>query len=203
MNGRHDHAVILARGASRRMGRPKGLCRRPGASRTLLETVVQLYLGSGWPVAVVTTPALADLYRTACPEAAPVLWIEQSGGGGTARTCLAAVAALDSVATHLWLHPVDLPDVRPQTLQDLRVASEADPEAILIPHHGSRRGHPVVLPCGPWRGLDPLQHPEEMRELISATGCRKINHAVRDAGVVQDVDDPAALGRELPGTGRS
>jgi CTP:molybdopterin cytidylyltransferase MocA len=196
VNGRRDHAVILARGASRRMGSPKGLCRLAGSPRNLLETVLDLYAAFGLPTAVVTTPALATLYRDACRLPGPVCWIEYPAGGGTAATCLAAAAGLASDHTHLWLHPVDLPAVQPATLDSLRRVSSASPDAVVIPRHDDRRGHPVLVPMAPWRGLAPDDHPGEMRELIAASGCEIVWLDVQDAGVVSDVDEPGDLRRE-------
>ena len=40
---RRDWAVVLARGESRRMGRPKGLCSAPDDPRPFLQRVYDLY----------------------------------------------------------------------------------------------------------------------------------------------------------------
>ena len=60
---RRDWGVILARGDSARMGRPKGLCRLPGDAASFLASICGLYARAGLPVAVVTRPDLGSLYR--------------------------------------------------------------------------------------------------------------------------------------------
>jgi len=103
---RCDWAVILARGESKRMGWPKGLCRRPGDDEPFLVRIVRLYGAAGLPVAVVTTDRLRRLYEPALARDAVQRWIEREPGAGTAASAGAALAALVGTASHLWLHPV-------------------------------------------------------------------------------------------------
>ena len=64
MESRADHAVILARGDSRRMGVPKGLCRLPDDPQCFLGRIVQLYRLPGLPVSIVTTGPLSSRMKT-------------------------------------------------------------------------------------------------------------------------------------------
>ncbi len=195
---RLDRAVILARGDSARMGRPKGLCRLPDAPECFLSRVVRLYAARNMPVAVVTRPDLLDDYRAAIADLMVADWIGHPRGGGTAATVLAAVAALDGRATHLWLHPVDLPLVSPDSLDRLAALSDSEPESILVPRHAGRRGHPVLTPLAPWRDLDPAGHPGPMRDLL-ALGPAPLKWVdLPDPGVFRDFDTPGDLSTPHP-----
>lgn len=199
MTSRRDWAVILARGESRRMGRPKGLVRAADDPRPLLARIAALYAARGVPVCIATSPALAAAYGATVPAGLRPVWALHPPGGGTAATCLAAVARLDGRATHLWFHPVDLPRVLPETLDRLADASREEPESVIVPFHGEDRGHPVIAPLAPWRGRDPAEHPDAaMRDLIAASGIGIRSVRVSDPGTVADLDAPGDL--SAPGT---
>ncbi len=201
MSGRRDWAVILARGESRRMGRPKGLCAaRPGGP-TMLEAVAALYAGAGLPLAVVTTPPLAVRYRPLLAGRGETLWIERAPGGDTAASVVAALEELGERATHLWLHPVDLPGVAPATLELLARRSRRQPRAVLVPAFRGTPGHPVVLPVAGWLDLRGASPAGAMRELLREPGRgRRAVVAVDDPGVIADLDAPADR-KPLPDAG--
>ncbi|MBC8423154.1 NTP transferase domain-containing protein, partial [bacterium] len=138
-------------------------------------------------------PERAPPPGAAVPAGVVDAWILHPAGGGTAATCLAAVGGLDGRASHLWFHPVDLPLVAEATLRTLADLSRDDPEKILVPRHAGGRGHPVISPLSPWRGLSPADHPGDMKGLIDRceTGFRYAD--VPDPGIRRDFDDPEDL----------
>jgi CTP:molybdopterin cytidylyltransferase MocA len=197
---RCDWAVLMARGDSRRMGQPKGLCRLPGVERTFLEVITGLYRDAGHPVAVVTTDDLAAQYRRCCPELWVDAWLLRTRGGGTAETVMAALADLADRATHLWLHPVDLPGVAADSLAAIRCCSQAHPGAVIVPEFQGIPGHPVVLPTGPFEFLIGWPIPTaQMRPWLlelTAPGPKRVaplqTISLEDVGVVTDYDDDPA-----------
>ena len=199
---RCDWAVILARGESQRMGRPKGLCRLPDDDDPFLVRIARLYGTAGLPVAVVTTGRLRRLYEPAVTSGAVQRWIERAPGAGTAASAGAALAVLAGTASHLWLHPVDLPEVRAASLHTLRARSQAEPNALLVACYGDRPGHPVVMPVASFQVLADPDLPgrmcDRLREVCDASGDRRERIvrrlvALDDPGVVADYDDPADL----------
>ncbi len=190
---RSDWGVILARGDSSRMGRPKGLCSLPGDTSTFLTRICRLYGRAGLPVAVVTSPDLATLYQAESSGADVDEWVLLDRGGGTAASCLAAVTSLAERATHLWFHPVDLPLLTDETLSRLQTVSSEAPDAVLVPWHGTRRGHPVITPVAPWRGLSPADYPGSMKTLIETHDVVLRRVPLQDPGIHQDFDRPEDL----------
>lgn len=190
-----DCAVIMARGGSLRMGRPKGLCRLPGRRRNFLQLILDLYAGFGLPAAVVAAPQTLDGYRRAAGPRRQVEWIPEDPGGGTARTVLAAVAALGARHARLWLHPVDLPLVAASTLGALARTARDHPGAIVAPVRDGRPGHPVLIPTADFREAAPRRAGIEadMRDLLRGGGSRLVEVAVTDPGVTLDFDYPADL----------
>jgi CTP:molybdopterin cytidylyltransferase MocA len=196
---RRDWGVILARGGSRRMGKPKGACRTASDERPLLVRVTGLYASGGFGVAVVTTAALRRIYRPLLRDAR-IRWIIGGGGRGTAASAGAALQALASEASHLWLHPVDLPAVTARTLAVLRARSRREPHAVIVPHFRGRRGHPVILPVARLSRCADPRLPGRMRDQLrrwcgdrpgTLAPLRRV--ACADPGIVRDVDDPGAL----------
>jgi CTP:molybdopterin cytidylyltransferase MocA len=165
-----------------------------------LLSIVRLYRSLGFPVAIVTTPPLREAYAAAVIGIEEVHWIVVAAGEGTARTVTAALTGLADSATHLWLHPVDLPGVALETLRELEMRSRANPQAVLVPEYEGQPGHPVVLPSRPFAALEPNVPPGAMRPwLLELTRPGPDQLApllavpLTDAGVIRDYDDPEAL----------
>ncbi len=190
---RQDWAVVLARGDSSRMGRPKGTCRVPGGRETFLSRICELHRRAAHEVAVVTLPELGPTYEACVHPATVTEWILHPPGGGTAASCLAAVHRLADRATHLWFHPVDLPLVSSATIRHLAAVSAAAADELLIPRHEGLRGHPVVSPLRPWLGMRPDDHPGAMRSLIEQCGSPVRFVDLPDSGIRLDFDRPEDL----------
>lgn len=203
---RSDRLVVLARGRSARMGRSKGLVCLPDDARPLLVRVLDLYRTFGMAGLVVALDAAAADYGNLVRRDRDVEIWPAAGGAGTARTVAIAWAAVGTSHSHLWAHPVDLPLVRPGTLELLRRSSAAQPARVVRPVYRGRPGHPVVLPCTVLAALDATLReagglfavPGDMKDLLraeplTACGADLETVAVDDPGVVQDFDDPGTL----------
>jgi CTP:molybdopterin cytidylyltransferase MocA len=201
MAARSDWAVILARGLSTRMGLAKGLCRLPGDTETFLQRITALYCRRGFAVACVTTDRTAAEYRKALPDLKLDRWILRTGGGGTAGSVMAALADLADRASHLWLHPVDLPSVRRETVATIADRSLADDGKVIVPRHENVPGHPVVMPTGPFVFLVGWPVPSgqmrpwllELTEAGEKQVAPLVDLPVTDPGVVTDYDDEGSL----------
>jgi len=206
VSARDDWGVVLARGESRRMGRPKGLCPSGLPGRSCLQAVADLYAAAGWPLAVVTTAPLAELYRPLLAGGPPTLWIVRDGGGDTALSVVAALEELGETAVRLWLHPIDLPQVAAATLARLAAAAREAPGCVLVPEHAGAPGHPVVLPTAPFLPLRGARPDGPMRPLLLAAArgegaARAPLRAVPvdDPGVIADRDTPGEPGTDAAG----
>lgn len=200
---RRDGVVILARGQSSRMGRPKGLVRLNPDGPCLLRLIVDQYRNLEIPRWVVVHPDHTDLYLSELQDELDVRVITGEEGGDTARTVVQAWRSLlsDGVAlSHLWAHPVDLPLVTPETFSLLQVESTRHPLEIVRPAWGEQPGHPVVLPANFLQVLDSFPGWEQraLRELLNDYILPSGGPALRvvpvpDQGVVRDFDCPSDL----------
>ena len=201
MTARRDWLVILARGESRRMGRPKGLLPVPGrGGESFVATIAASYRDLGFAGCVVTLPALVRRYDDALAGWPGLTVVGADGGGDTARTVWHGWQAAPAPVTHLWAHPVDVPLVRPETLSALAEASGRQPLRPIRPSWRGSPGHPVIVPtAGLAVGLAALWWQDlAMKEFLgraAAAGlCAPITELpLMDPGAGRDFDTPDDL----------
>ena len=193
--------VIMARGDSRRMGVPKGLCRLGPNALPFVAQLNRLYVDLGFPVLLVVRQEDELSYRD-CLEDFPVEILSAPGGAGTAQTMRlaldwAANRKLEEVC--FWAHPVDLPLVRPHTIRQLLAAFEKDTSNALRPWHEGIPGHPVLFP-----GLTlarvlaadnaSLTMAAAWEIAVSQAVARPVlNIETDDQGIIADFDNPEQL----------
>lgn len=183
-------AIILAAGASRRLGRPKQLVRLGGES--LLRRTVRAALACD-PVLVV----LGSQAETMAADLAglPVIQIlNRDWEEGMASSIRAGIRALPAGAEAALFLVCDQIAVDAALVDRLLQARQADPEAVVTCGYGGTRGTPSLFParCFP-----------QLLELQGDRGARALLHigpvvVVSFPEGVRDVDLP----EDLPGPGR-
>ena len=190
MNGKQNKsgvsAVVLAAGASRRMGTPKQLL-RIGAETILERTLNNVRASDAAEIVLVLGHAAESVEKAISTEQVRVVHNPdyQEGMGTSLRTGLAAVSA-DAIAAIIVL--ADQPFVRPETFNRLITCHRETRPQIIIPMYQGFRGNPVLLD----RSVFP-----EIKGLSGDVGCRAIfgDHTegirklpVDDAGILLDID---------------
>lgn len=159
-------AVVLAAGASRRMGRPKALL--PVGSETLLARVLRAYLGSPLGEVLLVLGRDAEAVRGSALPVDPRLrvvvnpdWAE--GLSSSLRCGVEALAAGPSAAVLVGLG--DQPSVTSELVS--RVASAWVPGVgLVVPVHGGRAVHPVLFGRALWPELGALTGDVGAREVV-------------------------------------
>lgn len=197
--------VVLAAGASRRMGTPKAALTLGG--RTFLAHVVAALHGGGVPDVVVVIGDDPGGAVAGAARACGVGWVRnpapERGQLASLQVALEHVARTVPAADAVLVALVDHPAVRAATVAALREAAAREPSAaILVAAHGGRRGHPVLFRRSVWPEL--LAAPDEggARTVVHADPARVRVVAVDDPGVVMDVDTPEDLRRLRATAGR-
>jgi len=182
-------AVILAAGASRRMGEPKQLLRLGG--KTLLEGVLDNARGAAVHEIVVVLGASAENIRQQVDLGGIKVVINSSHEQGMGTSLGAGLAALDPAINATLILLADQPFVRAATLDRICGEYRRSHAQIVIPLYNGFRGNPVLL--------DRSVFPEVM-SLSGDVGCRAIfgNHLegivklpVDDVGILLDIDSKA------------
>lgn len=182
-------AVVLAAGASTRMGRPKALL--PVEGVPFIERIVRSLERTRVDRTLVVLGHDADAMR----EAVAYLGVETAVNPDYARGQLSslqtAIRALEGEPVEAVLvHLVDHPFMESGLVDRMIERFRAEEKLIVVPRFAGRRGHPVLFSCKlfpeflaapPEAGAKPVVrgHPDETLEL--ETG---------EEGVLIDIDTP-------------
>jgi molybdenum cofactor cytidylyltransferase len=182
-------AVILAAGQSSRMERFKPLL--PIGSGRAIERVAQAFLSAGISDLIVVTGHRADeLQQTLAPLKVSCVENKQYRQG-MFSSVQAGIRALPASCPAFFIHPADIPLVRPHTIRRLVDAFQAWRPAVLYPLFDGRRGHPTLIQRDlipgilSWKGTGGLRACLQDREAAS----REL--PVADEAVLMDMDTPA------------
>jgi CTP:molybdopterin cytidylyltransferase MocA len=88
------------------------------------------------------------------------------------------------------LTPGDLPAIQPATVRAVVEAWAASSDALCVPVHGGRRGHPVLLPRRTWPEVLALGPGESLRTYLRLHVDEIQRVEVPDAGIHADLDSP-------------
>ena len=185
--------LVLAAGASRRMGRPKALLPLGSSGLTFVRIICDTLRAAGVaPVMVVTRAELADSLAAVVPGIELV--VNREPDRGQLSSLLAGLETLGAPEAAL-VTLVDLPLVHASTVASLLATWHRTRAPLVRPLWAGRHGHPVIFGA-------PLL--DALRKADLATGAKPVVHrflsdavsvAVDDPGTVDDIDTPEAYDR--------
>jgi CTP:molybdopterin cytidylyltransferase MocA len=180
--------LILAAGASRRMGTPKALLVYRG--ETFLDRLIGLLAANCQEVAVVLGYQAAEI-RSGIRRGAEARFLENPDPGrGQLTTLQTGLAGIEADA--VVFTPLDYPGVTADTVSRIVAALRAG-AALVVPEFEGRHGHPVGVSRLLAAEILALPENSQAREVIHRHQATYLR--VADAGILMDVDDPAAYGR--------
>lgn len=182
-------AIVLAAGASSRMGRPKALCEWRG--RPFVWHLVHLAKPSCDPIVVVVG---AHAVPDDLIEPATVV-VNKDWEQGRLSSLQAGLRAAPGADAYLVL-TVDRPRISPSTITALIAAAEPG-GAILQPCEGKRPGHPIVYPSDVIPDLLALAPTATARDLYSKpeVAQRRGTVEVDDPAIYDNIDTPEDLAK--------
>ena len=185
--------IILAAGASSRMGTPKALLDYRG--ETFVGRLVRV-LGASCEPVIVVLGYHAEVIRSHVPAEAKIV-VNPDPSRGQLSSLQTALGALPADAQGFAFIPVDSPAVEADTVAKLARAFEQRDKSTLfvIPRQGGHRGHPVVAARSIAAEFLALPPTAEAREVVHARVDRTQYVDVDDAGIFTDVDDPETYRR--------
>lgn len=174
--------ILLAAGASTRMGQKKALLEYQGEA--FLDRLIRVYAEAGAAPYVVLgydASAIAAGLRRA---AEALLLINPQPERGQLSSLQTGLAALPEACEFVFFTPVDACGVEPATVRLLLDAARSALPPVLVPRHAGRHGHPV--------GID-RDVRKELLALDSSGTARSVIHRHRESTLYVDVDDAAVL----------
>jgi len=177
----HVGAVVLAAGASTRLGEPKQLLMLGG--ETLLERAVRVAREAGCSPVVVVLGASAASIQAVCDFGDAVVvvndgWAE--GMGSSVRTGVGALLDVDACV----VMTCDMPAVTASHLRALMASGE-----VTASSYAGRRGVPAYFPAGAFQSLLELRGDAGAKDLLRSA------HFVELVGGELDVDTTTDLAR--------
>lgn len=153
-------AVILAAGASKRVGEPKQLLMLAG--ETLLERTVRVAQAAGCSPVVVVLGASAEVIQVKCelPDVVIVMnadWAE--GMGSSVRAGVAAMLGLDACI----VMTCDMPAVTAEHLRALMISGEMTASS-----YSGKRGVPACYPATAFQSLMELRGDSGGKNLLQS-----------------------------------
>ena len=145
-------AIVAAAGMSRRMGEPKQLL--PWGEGTVIEAVVNTLAAAGVePVVCVVGHQAAQMRAALRTTPALIVYNSAYAHGEMLSSYQAGIQWLieqGNRASGLLLALSDQPHLPIEVVRDVCTAARTQPDAIVIPSHEMRRGHPIYLPRRFW-----------------------------------------------------
>jgi molybdenum cofactor cytidylyltransferase len=188
--------IILAAGASSRMGRPKALL--PIGQDSFVTRVCRTLLEAG----------VDDLVVVAGPEHAAVAEAVRVAGltvrvvgnprrdDGQLSSVLAGLAVADRPGVDAVLvHLVDAPLVRPETARAVLDAFRRTHAPVVRPEAGGRHGHPVLFSRRVFDDLRRADPAVGAKAVVRAHAADACDVPVDDEGACQDIDTPEDYAR--------
>ena len=186
-NAKTVDGIVLAAGASTRMGESKALLQVDGA--TFLERAVHLLRDAGCRYVVAVTNDDDWVERLADVSGAAVV-INEAEGSEQIDSLRLGIANLPEDADAVLVLPVDFPRVSLETVKRLIEEFQSSGAPILNPSYNGQAGHPVLFARAVLPELIEPDLPDGARTVIDAHADEARVIDVNDAGVLVDVDTP-------------
>jgi CTP:molybdopterin cytidylyltransferase MocA len=192
--------VVLAGGASSRMGRPKATLPLDGSGETFLSRIIRTALSAGLPEIVVVGGAHVEAARAAWPAAdrrvqvlANTDW--EMGQLSSLLVGIDAPAVVPVEAVLVLL--VDVPLVTADTIKQVATAWRDSRAPIVRPARGDEHGHPVIFDCCVFAELRRADVAAGAKSVVRAHAGQIVNVPIDDPGAYRDIDTPAEYARIL------
>ncbi len=181
-------ALIPAAGLSSRMAPDfKPLLDMDG--QPMIRVVIDLFHGAGIRDVVVVIGHNRELLEPVVLDAGARAVFNPDYNQGMFTSIRAGAMALNPESPGFFLLPVDIPAVRPSTIEQVRDAFWKAPELPVIPEFSGRTGHPPVIPAGIIPAIRDAGPDITLRNILFSGQTRSV--AVHDKGILMDADRPA------------
>lgn len=195
--------ILLAAGASSRMGQPKLLL--PWGHRSILSHLLEQWrvLGALQTTVVIgasQSPIAAELSRLSVREADRIINPDPSQGMFSSIQCAARWPGWKAELTHWVLSLGDQPHVHLDTLHHLLDVASLYPEKICQPARLGRPKHPILFPKSEFLELAHSSSPD-LKSHLALRPNRRQWFDCEDAGLDFDIDQPADYQRALAWAG--
>jgi len=184
--------IVLAAGEGSRLGRCKANLPFGFNGQTFLSHIINIYLNSHVDkIYVVTGNWECETVAAAQKYSSMVSFVNNDNPKmGMFSSVCKGVSLLDKNIEYFFVHPVDIPLVKEETLHKMKntVLNSGNNKTWVVPEYKNEEGHPVLIPSLlvpellNWNGERGLQG------FLSQQKDNKIIEYVNDVGTIFDID---------------
>ncbi len=186
-------AVVLAAGRSRRKGTHKLLL--PYGESTVVESVAGAALDASLQGIVVVLGADKERVRAKLAARAVTFAVNEDWERGMFSSVRAGFEALPEKATAAVVMLGDQPFVTAETIDELVARYRETRRGIVLPVHGGRRGHPVLIDTKYKAEIIALGPEAALRDIVHAHPDDILEVEIDDPDVLRGIDTPEDYGR--------
>jgi molybdenum cofactor cytidylyltransferase len=186
--GKDVAALILCAGRSSRMGVLKPLLTL--GKETLLCRSIGLFRKAGVKDILVVLGWEAQSIRPLLEKLGTAWVVNEDYDRGMFSSIQTGVRHLNRKRRAFFLHPVDIPFVRPATIRSLIRFFEPGKTAVCRPHCQGRYGHPPLISTDLLDMISECEGEGGMRRVFSLYGEGTRRVECNDPGILKDIDTP-------------
>lgn len=180
-------AIILAAGFSSRMGRFKPLL--AAGEKTVLELAARPFKKAGIKDLRVVTGYQAQTLSEVIRQMGAIEVFNPDFQQGMFSSVVAGITSLEPDCRAFFVLPVDIPLVRPRTLQNLLAAFQQEQGKIIYPRFETRRGHPPLISAEYVQALRLWQGEGGLGGFLKARPDMAFEVPVADEFILFDIDN--------------
>ncbi len=181
-------AIILAAGASTRMGQPKAALTISHPRDTFLSRIIRSLTSAGLPDIVVVTGAAAEVVRPSAGRVDRHVSFVHNARWEDGQLSSLLVGLGDSPLEAALVTLVDVPFVSPETIARVLHAWRSSRAPIVRPARGDQHGHPVVFDRAVFKQLHEADRAVGAKSVVRAHTQDILNVPIDDPGAFLDVD---------------
>ncbi len=181
-------AIVLAAGASQRMGRPKQLL--PVGDKTMLKHLVDVVRASSASPIIVVLGHRASEMKATLQEGDVEIVVNEDWEAGLSTSVQAGLRAVAPEVQAALFVLADQPALTAEVIAQIVEHYRRTRGLIVVPTYGGRRGNPVLFDRALFPALMQVEGDQGGRSLLSRYPSKVEEVAVSSAGVLVDIDTP-------------
>ncbi|MBI4858214.1 MAG: NTP transferase domain-containing protein [Acetobacterium woodii] len=179
-------AIIIAAGFSSRMDGFKPLLKF--GNETAVEKVVNTYQQAGVNEIILVLGHRAEEI-TPYFKHLPIKWvINENFKQGMYTSIIKGVSQLSEAVDAFFIHPVDIPLVKPQSIEGLMNFFEKTEKGIMYPCFSNKRGHPPLIHSRYQNLIIANQEDGGLKNLLEKYEVDALNLPLADQSILMDMD---------------
>ncbi|MBC3797832.1 DVU_1551 family NTP transferase [Acetobacterium tundrae] len=182
-------AIIIAAGYSSRMDGFKPLLKF--GNDTAVERVVKTYKKAGVDQIILVMGYRAEEIKSYFENTPVQGIINENFDQGMYTSIVKGLTLVDDRMAAFFIHPVDIPLVKEQTIQQLMVFFEKSEKGIIYPSFLGKRGHPPLIHSRYKNIIMTNNQDGGLKKLLETYADDAIDLPLEDESILMDMDTPA------------